>query len=174
MSDNDNPESTRRSDAHILIEKAPFFLVIAISSAITYTVQKKGGAVKSFEMFSLQDRFGNACIAYFAYLDKMIWLSGLAVYYPHPESVGSRSAVLALVPLIAISVLSVCMWRRWAYFPVGWFWSISTLIPVIGIVQAGSQAYADRYTYVPLTGIAISAAWGTHPGPVTTVHGTCP
>ncbi len=99
-------------------------------------MQQKGGAVKSFEMFSLQDRFGNACIAYFAYLGKMIRPSGLAVYYPHPGSVGSRSAVLALVALIAISGLSVCMWRRRAYFPVGWFWYLGTLIPGIAIIAA--------------------------------------
>lgn len=90
----------------------------------------------------------------------MVWPRGLAVFYPFPRVVPIESVLIALVVLVVITAIAVALWRRAPYVVVGWLWYLGTLVPVIGIVQVGGQARADRYTYVPLIGLFIAIVWG--------------
>jgi tetratricopeptide (TPR) repeat protein len=149
------------------LEKAPFLLLAAASCVITFQVQSHGGAVTDKLELPLSARVVNAIASYVKYLGKTIWPADLAVYYPHPYShdpgaqrwaaweVAAAALALALVCAVAVR------WRRnRPWFAVGWFWYLGTLTPVIGIVQAGKQAMADRYTYIPLIGIFVVVVWG--------------
>jgi len=108
----------------------------------------------------LAARLANALVSYAAYMGKMLWPVNLAVLYPHPGWWPAWKVLFALVLLAAITAAVMKGARRRPYLPVGWLWYVGTLIPVIGIVQVGSQAMADRYTYIPLIGLFIIAAWG--------------
>jgi Flp pilus assembly protein TadD len=142
-------------------EKLPLFALAAVVSAVTFLAQKSEGAVKSFRVFPIGVRFANALVSYINYIKKMIWPHPLAVYYPHPgNSLPVWKAAGAGVLLLCISILVLRAARRYPYLVVGWLWYIGTLVPVIGFVQAGSQAMADRFTYVPLIGLYIIIAWG--------------
>ena len=146
---------------HLLLEKIPFFVLSAGSCAITYFVQQKGGAVAAINAISPAMRISNAVFSYAKYIGKMIWPSRLAVFYPHPrDKLSLLGAVLIAILLFTISVWVINLAKKRGYLTVGWFWYIITLLPVIGIVQVGLQAMADRYTYVPLTGLFIIVAWG--------------
>jgi len=143
----------------LILEKIPFFVLTAVSSAFTLYAQQ--GVVKSLENYPLAARLGNAVVSYLQYLAKTVWPVDLAVFYPHP--VGALAAgkiLLAAAALAAVTAAAIYAGRRLPYLAVGWFWYLGTLVPVIGIVQVGLQAMADRYTYVPLIGIFIAAAWG--------------
>ena len=145
----------------LLWEKAPLFAMAAASSVITVIAQQIGGAVKTITEFPLGQRVMNAAHAYVSYLGKMLWPSALSVYYPHPRAgLTAASAAAAFLVLAAVTVLIVRLGRRMPYLPFGWLWYLGTLVPVIGLVQVGRQAMADRYTYVPLIGIFIAATWG--------------
>jgi len=146
---------------HLLIEKIPLFILVLSSSIITFIVQQKSGAIKTAETFPWTVRLANALISYLTYIGKMIWPSRLAIFYPHPaESVSISHAVLAALSLLAISACAIRLARSHRYLLVGWLWYLGTLVPVIGLVQVGNQAFADRYTYIPLVGLFIIAAWG--------------
>jgi tetratricopeptide (TPR) repeat protein len=149
-----------RAWASLVREKAPLMALAAISSLVTFMVQRRGGAVGGLEAFPLAQRIANALVAYGAYIKKMIWPFGLAVFYPFPRSVAAGSAVVALIVLIGASVLVKRWARQCPYLLVGWLWYVGTLLPVIGLIQVGKQAMADRYTYVPLIGLFIIVAWG--------------
>ena len=117
--------------------------------------------VASLELLPFAARAGNAVVAYASYIGKAFWPAGLAVFYPH--SGGSPPAgqlALAGALLLGITLLALRSWRGQAYLAVGWFWFVGMLVPVIGLVQIGSQSMADRYTYLPLIGLAIAAGWG--------------
>ena len=145
---------------HLFLEKIPLLALSAGSCAITFFAQQKGGAVMATNMIPIDLRIANAIISYAKYIGKMIWPSRLAVIYPHPfGALVTWQTVLTTVLLLAISVWVICLAKKRGYFAVGWFWYIITLLPVIGIVQVGSQAMADRYTYIPLTGLFIIIAW---------------
>ena len=147
--------------SQLILEKIPLLLLVIGSITATLIVQKMGGAVKSFDVFPLKERFINALVSYLSYLQKMVWPSNLSVFYPHPEAaLPVWKGVLCGMVLVGITILAVKWIRRAPYFAVGWFWYLGTLIPVIGIVQVGAQAMADRYAYVPLIGIFIILAWG--------------
>ena len=105
-------------------------------------------------------RMENACVSYLAYVGKMLWPRGLAVFYPYSDAMSTVQWVSASVVLAAVSVLVVRAGRRRGYLPVGWFWYLGTLVPVIGLVQVGDQSMADRYTYIPLIGLFLIAVWG--------------
>jgi tetratricopeptide (TPR) repeat protein len=109
-------------------------------------------------------RISNAIVSYVKYLEKAIWPASLAVFYPHPGSIHAEipawHAAAAFLLLAGISLLAVSQARRRPYLAVGWLWYLGTLVPVIGFFQVGGQALADRYTYVPLTGIFLLVAWG--------------
>ncbi len=142
-------------------EKVPFFVLSAISSVVTFLAQQSGGALKSIEAFPLIVRIANALISYAKYIGKMIWPSRLAVFYPHPgDRLPMWQAVVAALLLLAISIWVIRSAPKRKYPLVGWLWYLGTLVPVIGLVQTGGQAMADRYAYVPLTGLFIIIAWG--------------
>jgi len=141
-------------------EKIPFFALSAASCWMTIFAQQGKGAVGSFERFPIVVRVTNALVSYVKYIGKTIWPDNLAAYYPHP-GIGSWWWVLgAGIVLTAVSILAIKTIRQWPWFIVGWLWYLGTLVPVIGLLQVGAQAMADRYTYVPLIGLFIIAAWG--------------
>jgi len=142
-------------------EKIPLFILAAVSSVITFIVQQSGGAVRSWESFSLNIRISNALVSYISYIIKMIYPSRLAVLYPHPgDSLPIWQPIVCLVIVAAVSAGIIYIGRRRRYLVTGWLWYIGTLLPVIGLVQVGAQAMADRYTYLPSIGFFIMVAWG--------------
>jgi len=144
----------------LLVEKLPLLALSAASAVITMKAQQAGGAMRSTAQFSLGVRVENAVVAYATYLWKLIWPSHLAPLYPHPgDSLASWQVALSLLVLLAITSI-VLAFRAKRYLLVGWLWFLGTLVPVIGLVQVGDQAMADRYAYVPLLGIFVMIAWG--------------
>jgi len=155
-------ERIRKAQAGRLIwEKVPFFILSALSSIVTFLVQRSGGAVPGMESLSVKSRLGNAIVSYLGYIGKMIWPSRLAVLYPHPGgSLSMARVVVCGLILVLISICFIYAGRRRGYLVVGWLWYLGTLVPVIGLVQVGVQAMADRYTYIPLIGLFIIITWG--------------
>ena len=146
--------NSRFSIRNSIIEKLPFFFLSILSSVITFIVQQKGGAVFSADIVPFNVRLANAICSYFVYIEKMFWPVRLAVLYPYSiNGVSLVKVLLSATILVLITVLVLYNYRRRKYLIVGWLWYLGTLVPVIGIVQAGVQAFADRYTYVPLTGL---------------------
>ncbi len=143
----------------LLWEKVPLFILSILFSIVTYVAEQKVGAVKS-ELFPLFLRIGNAVVSYISYIGKMIWPNNLAVLYPHPVLLVPWQVFGSVLFIIAITLVVIWMVKRSPYLATGWLWYIGTLIPVIGIVQAGGQARADRFTYIPLIGLLIMMAWG--------------
>src|SRR6185436_11388317 len=139
-------------------EKWPLFLLAIASSVITFIAQKTGGAIASLQYYSIPFRVENALVAYVRYLEKMIWPANLAVSYPLLTLpvwlVVGATAILVLITWAAIRFAT-----RRPYLIVGWLWFVGTLVPVIGLVQVGRQAFADRYTYIPLIGMFIAIVW---------------
>jgi protein O-mannosyl-transferase len=144
----------------LLLEKSPLFLLCAASAFVTMQAQRAGGAVASLVKYSLTVRLENALVAYMRYLAKAFWPSKLALMYPHPgNSLKMWQVWLALLLLLGITEL-VIRFRRRRYLLVGWLWFLGTLVPMIGIVQVGHQAMADRYAYLPFIGVFIMVCWG--------------
>ncbi|MGD8995253.1 MAG: tetratricopeptide repeat protein [Syntrophobacterales bacterium] len=154
------PLQQKVSVFRLVWEKIPLFALAAISIVVTFAAQQQGGALKSLEAFPLTTRIANALISYLSYIGKMIWPHNLAVYYPHSGSIPVWQAAGAGLTLICVTVLVIWIARKRPYLAVGWLWYLGTLVPVIGLVQVGSQAMADRYTYLPLVGLFIALAWG--------------
>ena len=145
----------------LLLEKAPLFALAAAASVVAVMAQGAGGALGSLEAYPLGARLANAALSYLAYLKQTFWPADFAVFYPYPGSdLPLGSALLAALLLLAISGAVWRLRRSRPYLAVGWLWYLGTLLPVIGIVQVGFQARADRYTYVPLVGIFLMLAWG--------------
>ena len=145
--------------AVLLREKLPFFALAFISSWVTLLVQKKEGALSSLEVLPFQLRVGNALVAYLGYMRKVFWPSDLTVFYPHPIAVSFWAPAVSALGLVALTALVLYFAKSFPFLPVGWFWYLGTLLPVIGFVQVGSQAMADRYTYIPIVGLFIAVAW---------------
>jgi tetratricopeptide (TPR) repeat protein len=143
------------------MEKLPLFAMSAASCVITLIAQKSGGAVQTLGTISFGERVAHAIVSYVGYLAKTVWPESLAVFYPYP-SYGPSAGIVAVsaVFLAAATFFAVRLIRQAPYLAVGWLWYLGTLLPVIGLVQVGSQSMADRYTYVPLVGIFIAVAWG--------------
>ncbi len=144
----------------LLLEKIPLFALAALSCIVTFIVQKKGGAVGSIEAFPPGVRIANAFVSYIIYIGKTIWPNNLAVFYPHPGLRPLWQVLGAVLLLSAVTFAVIRTAKRFPYLAMGWLWFAGTLVPVIGIVQVGGQAMADRYTYVPLIGLFVMAAWG--------------
>jgi Flp pilus assembly protein TadD len=143
----------------LVLEKIPFFAISIISSVITFLVMRSGGTVS--DVFSLNSRIANAFLSYAEYIGKMFWPSNLAVFYPfNAGSISFGLSAICALLLLVISIFVIRFGRNQKYLPMGWFWFVGTLIPVIGIIQVGRQAYADRYTYIPYIGLFIMLAWG--------------
>ena len=152
------PESLTFRDA--LIEKLPFFALTLACSVVTVWAQRQGGAVTSFETLSLRVRIVNVGISYAGYLGQMFWPKNLIVPYMFNFHQPVAHLVVALLVLLG-GTASVVLLRRQRYLLTGWCFYLGTLVPVIGLIQAGQQAHADRYTYVPLIGIFVMLAWGS-------------
>ena len=142
----------------LFLEKVPLFAMSLAASIITFMVQKGGGAVLSTTPLSA--RLANALISYCRYLGKIFWPRHLAPFYPPVESWPLWAVVMAATLLVAISILAILQRQRRPWLLVGWFWFLGTLTPVIGLVQAGEQSMADRYSYLPSIGIILVVAWG--------------
>lgn len=155
--------ATRQAIVSRLREKTGFFALAITSSIITFVVQRSWGAMEIGHAIALPDRLANAVVSYARYLGKTFWPTELSLLYPHPYAPGglpwsAGQIVGALVLLLAISAI-VIAWRRYPYLAVGWFWFVGMLVPVIGIVQVGGQAMADRYTYLPHIGLFAALAF---------------
>ena len=144
----------------LILEKIPLFVLVAMSSAMTFYAQKHGKTVASLEVIPLKSRVANALVSYVSYIIKTIYPSKLAVLYPHPGILPWWQIAGACLLLVTISFLAIRVVKQSPYFVVGWLWYLGTLVPVIGLVQVGIQSMADRYTYVPLIGIFIIIVWG--------------
>jgi len=143
----------------LLLEKVPFFVLSFLSSYVTFLAQQKGGAVST--SISWIARLENALVSYARYLGKMVWPHKLSVLYPHPGDWPAIQVIGSALLLVLISGAVLLLWRRRPYLPIGWFWFVGTLVPVIGLVQVGVQSMADRYTYIPSIGFFIVLVWGT-------------
>jgi len=145
-----------------VLEKLPMLALVAAVSVVTFVVQRQRGAVTGIDVLPLTWRLANAVESAWIYVAKSVWPSGLAAFYPHPlESVSTSGALIGAVALLAVTAVALYYARRHGYVLVGWLWFLGTLVPVIGLVQVGMQARADRYTYLPLIGLAIALAWGS-------------
>jgi Tfp pilus assembly protein PilF len=141
-------------------EKAPLFGLSVIFSGIALWAQSSTGAVQSFKDYPFWIRLLNAFDSVAVYLWKMVWPVKLAAFYPHPgENISVVWSVAAGLAILAMSVLAIRLRRRAPYLTIGWLWYVITLLPVLGLVQLGSQAMADRYTYIPLLGVFIAIAY---------------
>lgn len=146
----------------LLWEKIPLFILVAVLSAITFIVQQSRGAMKWGESFPLSIRISNALVSYAGYIVKMLYPIRLAVLYPHRgHSLPVWQPIVSFLLLAVASGGIIYFARRRPYLTVGWLWYVGTLVPVIGLVQVGSQAMADRYMYLPSIGLFMMAAWGT-------------
>jgi len=143
----------------LLMEKVPFFVLSAGSCVVTVLAQQSGNAVMSVNLLPVTARIQNALVSYATYLKMMFWPDALAVFYPLQRSVDADQVVMAAFVLVLVTVGVLFCWRQRPYLAVGWFWYLGTLVPVIGLVQVGNQAMADRYTYVPLIGVFIALVW---------------
>jgi tetratricopeptide (TPR) repeat protein len=142
-----------------ILPKIPLLALSGMVSLITI-VSRDDSIEASSITYPLSIRVGNAFVSYVTYLRKFFWPSDLAIYYPYPDSIPAGHIVLALLLLVALSVLAIRAHGKYPYCMVGWFWYLIALVPVLGIVNSGSQALADRYTYIPLIGVGIVLAWG--------------
>ena len=159
------PDEAARFDLQrffkLIWEKIPLFVLAAIASVLTFIAQQSKGAISSPEFFPLQARIANAFVSYVSYISKAIWPGNLAIFYPHPGNTLPAWQIIGASLLIAVAIfLSIYTSKKYPYIAVGLFWYLGTLVPVIGFVQIGDQAMADRYTYIPLTGLSIIVAWG--------------
>ena len=143
----------------LVLEKIPLFALTALSCVVTYIAQKGSDAIAPTEIFPLGMRTANALVSYLLYTAKTIWPAHLAVFYPYPASLPAWQVLAAALFLAAVTLAVLHRAARSPYLAVGWLWFTGTLVPVIGIVQVGSQAMADRYTYIPSIGLFIVAAW---------------
>jgi tetratricopeptide (TPR) repeat protein len=145
--------------ARLLLEKLPLLFLSAASAVITMEAQKAGGAVKDLARFSLPLRLETTVISYARYLGKTFWPTKLVLPYPHPLKLYPSWQVYAAVVLLLLITAIVLCARDKRYLAVGWFWFLGSLVPMIGLVQVGEQAMADRYAYIPFLGLFLMIVW---------------
>lgn len=156
----------RRPIPALLCEKLPL-LGLSIASAIaTLAAQRAGDALGTTEQYPMVTRLANALVAYVRYLEKVIWPANLAVFYPQTPLAASL-VVFAMILLIALTIAAILRWNRSPALTIGWLWFLGALVPMIGLVQSGAQAMADRFTYFPIIGLMIAIVWVLPRKPVT-------
>jgi len=166
----DGADSSSRRESlpptRLVVEKLPFFALIAGVSVLTVWTQRAGGALHGSSIVAIPDRITNAAVAMSLYLGKTFWPTDLAVHYPHPNMPlaggipwSAWQIVASSLLFIAICVFVVLHRERRALF-VGWCWFVGMLVPTIGLVQVGAQSHADRYVYLPMVGLAVAIVWG--------------
>lgn len=149
-----------RSYSRLIAEKLPLFLLSAASAVITLKAQAAGSAVKSLTEYSALLRFETAVVDSVRYMGKALWPSRLVVFYPHPSTLYPLWQVIAAaVVLILVTAIVLLRGRDQRYLVVGWFWFLGSLVPMIGLVQVGLQAMADRYAYLPFVGLFLMVTW---------------
>jgi len=146
-----------KTAVRLVVEKVPLFALSAASCVITYLAQQSVGSVGRIRPLI---RMANAALAYSRYIWLTFWPAKLAAFYPYPRGVPMTVRIASAIFLLLVSIIVILMLRRRPYLAVGWVWYLVTLIPVIGLVQIGGQAMADRYTYIPLIGPFIMIVWG--------------
>ena len=145
----------------IILEKIPLLLFSTLSVYISSKSVQGEGDVISLQLVPMLLRIENALVSYVKYIGKMIWPQDLSVYYPFPDMISAGQLMGAVAVMVSLSALAIWGLRRRPYLAVGWFWFLGTLVPVIGLVQVGLwPQMADRWAYVPLTGLFIMIAWG--------------
>ena len=144
----------------LVVEKLPLLALSAASAIVTVMAQHSVEAIRDVEAVHLSTRVANAITSYWLYLVKTVWPVDLSPYYPYPTSIPTVIVVAAAMALAGVTFLVVSLRARAPYSVVGWLWYLISLLPVIGLIQVGSQAMADRYTYLPLIGIFMLIAWG--------------
>lgn len=144
----------------LVFEKIPFLLISAVAGLVAVFSQHSGNALSPLSKFPIGIRITNALVSYSTYIEKTIWPHDLAFFYPYQKIIEKWEVAVACLVLGLISFLSIKTIKRYPFFFVGWWWYIGTLIPVIGLVQIGMQARADRYTYIPLIGLFCILSWG--------------
>jgi Flp pilus assembly protein TadD len=144
----------------LLLEKVPFLILAAADSMVTFVVQQQGGSVTPADTLGLSARLANAVVSYARYLGKIAWPVDLCAVYQHPGHWPAGTVAGAGILLGVVTALVLWRWRDMPWLGVGWFWYLGTLVPVIGLVQVGRQAMADRYTYIPSIGLFVAVVWG--------------
>lgn len=166
LADGDDGQPRNRRIGSLLKEKIAFFVLGATVAIVTVIAQNLGAATRVGDILPFSQRFANAAVSYVAYMGNAVWPSQLAIHYPHryvakaggvPPEAWQVAAASAL--LVAITLGAVAMRRR-RYLLMGWLWYVGMLVPVIGLLPVGLQSMADRYTYLPLTGLFIAVVWG--------------
>jgi Tfp pilus assembly protein PilF len=156
-----NPVSQLSTLNHLLFEKWPFFLLSAVSCIVTFIAQQKGGAVIALVKISTTCRIENVFISYARYLGKTLYPMDLATPYPYFKKYWLLWQVgLAILLFASLCIIALRLGRKFPFVPTGWFWFVGMMVPVIGLIQVGSQPMADRYTYMPLIGLFVVFAWG--------------
>ena len=149
----------RLSSGWLALEKLPLLLLSAASAVVTMKAQKAGGAVQTLFQYSLLLRLQTAVISYVGYLGKAFWPSKLVALYPHPTRLYPAWQVGAAVVVLLVITALVLRARDQKYLAVGWFWFLGSFFPMIGLVQVGAQAMADRYAYIPFIGLFLMVTW---------------
>jgi protein O-mannosyl-transferase len=144
----------------LVAEKLPLIALAAASGAVTFLAQRYGGALVPLNHLPFSLRLSNALTSYCLYLAKALWPVDLAVFYPMPGSIPAWQWIGSVLVLVTVTSMVVATAKQYPYLATGWFWFLGTLAPVIGIVQVGEQAMADRYMYVALIGLSMMIAWG--------------
>ena len=148
----------------LLAEKIPLFILCAADAVITVRAQRLGNAMRSVVQYPILVRLENAAVSYVRYLGKAVWPAKLSPMYPYPShSLAAWQAIGAAMILVIVSGVVIASRRHRSVF-VGWFWFLGTLVPMIGLVQVGNQAMADRYAYLPFIGLFVMAGWGVTEG----------
>jgi tetratricopeptide (TPR) repeat protein len=156
----ERPGAPRFAFFVLVLEKVPLFLLSAASAVVTVMAQRAGHALRAASGYSLLNRIETALTSYVRYLGMAVWPSKLAVLYPHPTKLFPVWQVAAAVlVLLFVTAIVVWQWRQRPYLIVGWLWFLGSMFPMIGLVQVGGQALADRYAYIPFIGLFVMAVW---------------
>jgi protein O-mannosyl-transferase len=159
--------SSKRNYVLLIAEKLPLLALAVVSAIITIIAQQ--GALRGFTAYSLPMRLSNSVISYAVYIGQLFWPGNLAVLYPFTRP-HHLSVFFCGILLICISVFVILIGKRKMFLLAGWLWYLGTLVPVIGIMQVGSQAHADRYTYIPYVGLFLMIVWGMNEVLLKTPH----
>ena len=152
----------QNNQRNLIKEKLPMFIPVILVSILSYKAQQLGGMTEEMAGLALPYRLENAVVSYARYLGKVFWPVNLCLCYPHPGKWPAMAVMGAVILVLSVSALAFLGRRRVPYLFVGWFWYLGTLVPVIGLVQLGSQSMADRYTYIPIIGIMVVLVWGAY------------